>query len=608
MAENKVQVKGAGAASKTKVNKRIGRWQTKIYKSLSVLGDINAVAQSQRINKMRKVGYPIARATNTAKAGFTGRFKGAAGLSARGASLATGYITGKAVQSVVPQFLGPVLGRFARKEVAGALNNTKFIRGLHNKTRTVISSIISTNGPQVNSRLQRMTIGQKSQYLLSMMENTMRAYAPDVSSGQYLIGFNEATNAKYRAEELKEDVMMRTTGENWFVDGGGYRMKNSPRRDIFGFSKPGQARAFLLKSIEQTPIHPSKTRDALLYGAIAVGGSPHFPWIHAVEYGGKLPYYTRSNWNAKKGRRDYQQGKDKLNEKYIQPSFFINRAVETSIKIFKDAASMSVKKDATASTRRYSKWKALAKKRGGIDKIAKSEQSFMPASKKASAITQQYRLDKAARGSVMLSRMESKIPGVVVNNAHGNFYSPELAKAIGVKLVPEEINFTITVPNSANYSRKQLKELSSEYIKGGGDRSAVQPKFDEILTSGTNEGPMGRTIANYTTGGDDRFDGGNLSVSSQTYHAFSSASKFSTNISDRKRFNQILENVYTIRTRKAGDNTVVSLTKKRSDAGKSRAPRKSYSSGGNKANRNMYKLAQELVSGIDVNEIDDLLS
>ena len=274
MAENKVKVKGAGAASKTKVNKRIGRWQTKIYKGLSVLGDINAVAQSQRINKMRKVGYPIARATNTAKAGFTGRFKGAAGLSARGASLATGYITGKAVQSVVPQFLGPVLGRFARKEVAGALNNTKFIRGLHNKTRTVISSIISTNGPQVNSRLQRMTIGQKSQYLLSMMENTMRAYAPDVSSGQYLIGFNEATNAKYRAEELKEDVMMRTTGENWFVDGGGYRMKNSPRRDIFGFSKPGQARAFLLKSIEQTPIHPSKTRDALLYGAIVSATDP----------------------------------------------------------------------------------------------------------------------------------------------------------------------------------------------------------------------------------------------------------------------------------------------------------------------------------------------
>ena len=160
--------------------------------------------------------------------------------------------------------------------------------------------------------------------------------------------------------------------------------------------------------------------------------------------------------------------------------------------------------------------------------------------------------------------------------------------------------------------RKQLKELANEYIKGGGERSAVQPKFDEIFTRGstTRKGVSGgeRTIADYTAGGDDRFDGGNLNVSSQTYHAFSSASKFSTNISDRERFTQILENVYTIRTRKAGDSTVVSLSKKRSDAGKKRTPRKSYSSGGNKANRNMYKLAQDLVSGIDLNEIDDLLS
>ena len=605
----KTSVKGAGQVAKTKSNKRIGRWQTKVYKGLSVLGDINSVLQNQRINQIRKAGYPIARATNTAKAGLFGgmakKYGGAAGLSARGASLATGYVTGKTVQALVPQFLGPIAGRVARKQVAGALNNSKLIRTLHNKTRTTIASIISTNGPKVNSHLQRMTIAQKSQYLLSMMENTMRATAPDVSSGQYLIGFKDAANAKYRAEELKEEVMMRTTGENWFVDGGGYRMKDSPRRDIFGFTKPGQARSFLLKSIDQTPMHPSKTRDALLYGNISVGGSPEFPWIHAVEYGGKLPYYTKSYWNKKKQKRDYKPGGDKLETKYIQPSFFINRAVATSIKYFKSAASMQVRKESTSSVRRYNKWKALAKKRGGVDKIAKNEQSFMPASKKASAITQQYRLDKAARGSVMLSKMESKIPGVIVNNAHGNFYSPELAKAIGVNLVPEEINFTITVPNSANYSRKQLKELANEYIKGGGDRSAVQPKFDEILTRGstTRKGVSGgqRTIADYTAGGDDRFDGGNLQVSSQTFHAFSSASKFSTNISDRDRFTQILENVYTIRTRKAGDSTVVSLSRKRSDAGKKRVGKTT------RANSDMYKLAQDLVSGIDLNEIEDLL-
>ena len=130
-------------------------------------------------------------------------------------------------------------------------------------------------------------------------------------------------------------------------------------------------------------------------------------------------------------------------------------------------------------------------------------------------------------------------------------------------------------------------------------------KFDEILTRGstTRKGVSGgqRTIADYTAGGDDRFDGGNLQVSSQTYHAFSSASKFSTNISDRERFTQILENVYTIRTRKAGDSTVVSLSRKRSDAGKKRVGKTT------RANSDMYKLAQDLVSGIDINEIEDLL-
>ena len=598
----KVKTTGAGQASKSATNKRIGKWQTKVYKGLKVLGDVNSVLQNQSINRIRKVGYPVARATNNAKAALSGQARRSAGFGAgvatRGASLATGYITGKTVQAVVPQFLGPVAGRLARKAVAGGLNNTKFIRNLHNKTRAVITSVISTNGPKTNRRLERMTIAQKSQYLLSTMENTIRAYAPDVSSGQYLIGFNEATNAKYRAQELKEDVMMRTNGENWFVDGGGYRTKDSPRRDIFGFSKPGEARAFLLKSIEQTPMHPSKTADALLYGYISVGGSPEFPWIHAVEYGGKIPYYTRSNWNSEKGKRDYKQGKDKLEEKYIMPSFFINRAVETSIKIFREATNMRVKKDATASSRRYQKWKALAKKRGGINKMIQNEQSFIPASKKASAITQQYRLDKAARGSVMLSKMESKIPGVMVTNVHGNFYSPELAKAIGVNLVPEEIEFTITVPNSANFSRKQLKELSKAYVAGGGKIGQVQPEFDEILTSGTSKGPMGRSLKDFTTSGDDRFNNDALNISSQTYAAFSSASKFSTNIQNKERYNQILEQVYTIRTTKKGDNTVVKLTKKRSDAGKKR---------GKKQSADLYNLAQQLVAGIDMNNIDDLL-
>ena len=41
-----------------------------------------------------------------------------------------------------------------------------------------------------------------------------------------------------------------------------------------------------------------EVQNDFFYGEIDVGGSPLFPWIHAIEYGGKLPYYKRTGYGS----------------------------------------------------------------------------------------------------------------------------------------------------------------------------------------------------------------------------------------------------------------------------------------------------------------------
>ena len=43
--------------------------------------------------------------------------------------------------------------------------------------------------------------------------------------------------------------------------------------------------------------------------------------------------------------------------------------------------------------------------------------------------------------------MEQKIPGPRTELAHGGFYSQELADAIGVKIVPEDFQYSFTIQN-----------------------------------------------------------------------------------------------------------------------------------------------------------------
>ena len=89
-----------------------------------------------------------------------------------------------------------------------------------------------------------------------MAYRNILAMAPDVSSGQYHVGgFGSQKNTR---KLLNKDLMMDVKNFNkmgiaYHKEGGGKEF-----RDIFGFLQPGQARTFLLNSVELNNMRATK--------------------------------------------------------------------------------------------------------------------------------------------------------------------------------------------------------------------------------------------------------------------------------------------------------------------------------------------------------------
>lgn len=496
--------------------------------TIKVLPGVKNTGVGQYLTNSRRKVYPLARAIGTFEAAKSGNIIGQ--LIGRGSRVLSGSISGRLIDMAVrPLPVGQLGGRFLRVQLGKQFNReTKFERVVRDTLEVTFKAKVKITGAPANEAVKRNPqVHKEAQRLLTRMSARVRAYAPDVSTGQYMVGQEDA-RTKTGRKLINESTMMDQEKFN-AMGIKNYQSKGKyVYRDIFGFEKPGEARSYLLASIEQDNVYSSRNSadNFFYYGEINVGGSPLFPWIHAVEYGGKLPYYKREGneyQRLKKGGRlqkthGYRQhlndayvqanglGSIKENKgagaftyvpdfRYVPPTFFIYRAAADTLKMWKTQTEFTYLGDIDKANQRYfSQYQAMAKKRGGMDNFFKNETSFTRPSNTKNTMEALYRMDKeSSRQASFWSRMEQKIPGPRVDMAHGNFYSKELAGAIGLEHIPEEFNFRFNVmdiskdggePHSATF----LAELARTYISTGGSKDNVITAMAKKIEFGTARG------------------------------------------------------------------------------------------------------------------------
>lgn len=485
--------------------------------TVKVLPGVKNTGVGNFLQNSRKKVYPVARSLGNFQAIKAGNFiSGAIGRLGR---IGTGAISGRLIDRAVrPMNLSPFFARQARVALGKQLSrDTKLDRAFKDIVDLTITGKVRINQKAANDAVKRNTeIHKEAQLLLNMIDVKLRAYAPDVSSGQYMLGtednrFSEGKKILNESAMMNEQKFERMGIKN-FQGGNQFKF-----RDIFGFERPGEARAFLLSSIDKDNVFRSKRgQNDFFYGEINVGGSPLFPWIHAVEYGGKLPYYKRGGYK-KQGYEDHfmdanlranNLGEDIVNLnkgepankyvpdfKYVPPTMFIYRSAADALAGFKKEANLNYLGDIDdGSTRYYKKWEEIAKGKIGTNAFFKDETSFTRPTNTKDLIDTQYRMDQeSSRRANFWSRMENKIPGPRVEMGHGNFYSQELAAAIGLQSVPEEFKFSfnvmdITADGGQPHSYKFLSELAKTYVESGGSKENIIKKLQQRLEYDTHQG------------------------------------------------------------------------------------------------------------------------
>jgi hypothetical protein len=129
------------------------------------------------------------------------------------------------------------------------------------------------------------------------------------------------------------------------------------------------------------------------------------------------------------------------------------------------------------STRYYNEWQQIAKRKNATAGFFKDETSYTKPGMTKSLVDDLYRMDQeSSRQANFWSRMENKIPGPRVEMAHGNFYSQELAGAIGLENIPESFQFRANVldleaDGGQPHSAKFLSELAKTYVRTGGSKN-----------------------------------------------------------------------------------------------------------------------------------------
>ena len=473
--------------------------------TIKVLPGVKNTGAGQFLSNSRRKVYPLARGIGSVNALLKGNM--IAEVIGRAGRIGTGAVSGRLIdQGVRPMGLPPFIARQARVQLGKRLSqDTKLDKMLRGTIQSTFGYKVKVNGPKANELVSSSVDVQKeAQLLLNMIETKLRAYAPDVSSGQYLLGTEDKRFSQGK-KLLDESAMMN---QDRFNQMGIKNFKGGNQfvyRDIFGFENPGEARTYLLSSIDKKNVKRStRNQNDFFYGEIDVGGSPLFPWIHAIEYGGKLPYYRRTGYGSKnapnKGYKGHfmdaamlenrgQEDIVKLNKsepmnkyvpdfKYVPPTMFIYRSAMDGLASFRKLATIDYAGDIdNGSTKYYNAWLQIAKRKNGTSAFFKDETSYTKPGMTKSLVDDLYRMDQeSSRQANFWSRMENKIPGPRVEMAHGNFYSQELAGAIGLEHIPESFQFRAEVldlekDGGQPHSAKFLSELSKTYIRTGGSKN-----------------------------------------------------------------------------------------------------------------------------------------
>ena len=522
-------------------------------KSTGTLRSIPGIAGtnfSQSLANARNKAYPIARYIGNYEAfkkkgnQSTGAFL-SQGFQ-RGGRILSGMLTGRAIDMAVRPFgdfgmgrgMGMIIGRQMRIQLGKQLQKRdnpidkmmkKMVKG------TKVNATAKVNGPKVNAEIKKnKEIARVAQKVLTQIFLNAQAFAPDVSSGQFVIG---GKGMKRDTGMLNKGLMM--DAENFAAQGIAYRDKGGRKyyKDVFGFRKPGEARAFLTNSIEMMPVRPTGPKNQKTYfrGEVSAGGGAKgFPWIWAVEYGGNIPvvYPKQRLGRAKakdakerRGRRKGSQspmnfdadgnpiygkelrmlkGKAKTaamrefgmkyaesdeivpTPYYIKPSFFMHRAAEKAVVRSSGMAEIRSANLTSPSDQYYMAWMKNAKakkyKQQGIQNMAQKALPYsrMQATASRLAMRQIYQHDRP--GDRARANTQYAIPGPRVDSAHGGFYSKELQDAIGIKYAPDDFAFSFNFPIKTTDTPRVLKVALDEYLKqGGGSQSMTRDSRANLI-------------------------------------------------------------------------------------------------------------------------------
>jgi len=619
----------------------------------------------QRLANARNQAYPIARFLGNyqtfAKKGQrdSGAFlrQGAA----RGGRILSGMISGRAIDAAIRPFGnfglgqagGMLIGRQFRiqlgKQLQGGKNPVdKAIKKM--TERVSVKTEAQVNGRAVNYDVRKnKEIARIAQKVLTKAFLNAQAFAPDVSSGQYTVG---GKGLKRNTGLLNEDLMLDT--ENFNKRGIAYRDSgtgNKYYRDVFGFSKPGQARSHLLSSIDMMPVRPTRGNypavRSFFRGEISAGGSlGGFPWIWAVEYGGDIPvlYPAKSTGQKRKGRgrrkgsrnalnfdeqgnaiygdrlnslsdKEAKKAKRNFNMKYaesdavvpknlyIKPTFFLHRSAHKAASVGGKMAHVREISVGSPSSKYYEAWLRNAKskqyKNQGIQTMGAKSLPYSKAKATMArvAFRERYKQDRGP-GAGGISNMELAIPGPRVDIAHGGFYSKELQDAIGIKYAPEDFTFSFSFPTKETDSPRVLKVALDNYIRSGGFSTSYNQK--ETIESIANA--IGN-IPGKTNESKDALRKDALRYAS-LFKNYEKAQGNSMSLGQKNNRAQYLDKVFNLSIKKTPGNrrANVSLRKKH---GTVLSQKKAKTAAQKKANEKKKQLGEEIFSNLDLRTILD---
>ena len=131
--------------------------------------------------------------------------------------------------------------------------------------------------PHYQHVVNEMNIQQVMDLQLQRTHDMIRASAPDISSGQYMLGVGADSlglniKDKYLNQTMYDENQGMVFDENFTIKSkmGKGRNARIQTMDIFGF-KPGQARQFLLNSIHINRMRTGRSDKYLLKGDVRVG-------------------------------------------------------------------------------------------------------------------------------------------------------------------------------------------------------------------------------------------------------------------------------------------------------------------------------------------------